>query len=287
MMSEHEVAIADLEINGQRAAGAVIPSVAIDRIIALRESGLKQFTDALALLSSARRLFLDACSVKSLYGYDICVKDALNWESQPQRAQDAIRKTIDGKIWHRLMLDTGMYTLMSTRQREEWDRQLDGENMPEITLDTVLATFNQLHASKNDTFEQGVIDLFKSLSWDYKTNSPCRFGKKIIVSRFMDSYSSGRIYFGTLGRSKLDDLTKVFYLLEGRNVPDYRVSEGAKFSEYFERERFCGAVYEAEYFSMRYYMKGTAHITFKRPELVERINDIVARHYPEMLPPRL
>lgn len=286
MMSKHETAIADLEINGQR-AGEVIPSVAIDRIIALRESGLKQFTDALALLSSARRLFLDACSAKSLYGYDICVKDALNWESQPQRAQDAIRKTIDGKIWHRLMLDTGMYTLMSTRQREAWDRQLDGENMPEISLDTVLATFNQLHASKNDTFEQSVIDLFKSLSWDYKTNSPCRFGKKIIVSRLMDSYSSGHSYFGTLGRSKLDDLTKVFYLLEGRNVPDYRVSEGAKFSEYFERERFSCAVYEAEYFSMRYYMKGTAHITFKRPELVDRINDIVVRHYPNMLPTRL
>lgn len=286
MLSEHETAVADLEINGQR-AGDVIPSVAIDRIIALRESGLKQFTEALALLSSARRLFLDACNVKSLYSYDICVKDAINWESQPQRAQDAIRKTIDGKIWHRLMLETGMYTLMSTRQRDEWDRQVSGENMPEITLDTVLATFNQLHASKNDTFEQGVIDLFKSLSWDYKTNSPCRFGKKIIVSRLMESYSSGRNYLGTPGRSKLDDLTKVFYLLEGRNVPDHRVSEGAKFGEHFEREGFSGAVYEAEYFSMRYYMKGTAHITFKRPELVDRLNDIVARHFPDMLPSRV
>lgn len=286
MLNEQSTAVVDLDINSQR-AGEVIPSVAIDRIIALRENGLKQFTDALELLGSARRLFLDACNAKYLYGYDICVKEAINWEKQPQRAQDAIRKTIDGKIWDRLMNETGMYTLMSTRQRDEWDRQLSGENIPEITLDTVLATFNQLHASKNDTFEQGVIGLFKSLSWDYKSNNPCRFGKKIIVSRLMDSYSSGRIHFSTLGRSKLDDLTKVFYLLEGRNVPDYRVSEGAKFAEYFERERFSGAVYDAEYFSMRYYMKGTAHITFKRPELVDRINDIVARHYPSMLPSRL
>ncbi|MFO6300453.1 DUF4942 domain-containing protein [Rahnella selenatireducens] len=286
MLNEQHTAVADLDINGQH-AGEMIPSVAIDRIIALRENGLKQFTDALELLGSARRLFLDACNAKYLHGYDICVKEAINWEKQPQRAQNAIRKTIDGKIWDRLMNETGMYTLMSTRQRDEWDRQLSGENMPEITLDTVLATFNQLHASKNDTFEQGVIDLFKSLSWDYKTNNPCRFGKKIIVSLLMDSYSSGRIHFSTLGRSKLDDLTKVFYLLEGRNVPDYRVSEGAKFAEYFARERFSGEVYESEYFSMRYYLKGTAHITFKRPELVDRINDIVARHYPSMLPSRL
>ncbi|EBR7995228.1 restriction endonuclease subunit M, partial [Salmonella enterica subsp. enterica serovar Panama] len=26
-----------------------------------------------------------------------------------------------------------------------------------------------------------------------------------------------------------------------------------------------------------------SHITFKRPELVDRLNDIIARHYPGML----
>lgn len=286
MLNEQDTAVADLDINGQR-AGEMIPSVAIDRIIALRENGLKQYAEALNMLNSARKLLLAATGGEYLYGFELCVKDALSWTDKPERAEKAIKKAVDGKIWERLMNETGMCTLMSTRQRDEWYRELSGENMPEITLDTVLATFNHLHTSKNDTFEQGVIDLFKSLSWDYKTNNPCRFGKKIIVSRLMDSYSSGRIHFSTLGRSKLDDLTKVFYLLEGRNVPDYRVSEGAKFAEYFARERFSGGVYEAEYFSMRYYLKGTAHITFKRPGLVDRINDIVARHYPSMLPARV
>ncbi|EPH2849474.1 TPA: DUF4942 domain-containing protein, partial [Klebsiella pneumoniae] len=40
-------------------------------------------------------------------------------------------------------------------------------------------------------------------------------------------------------------------------------------------------------FSVRYYKKGSAHITFKRPELVEKINNLVASHYPGMLPPRV
>lgn len=34
-------------------------------------------------------------------------------------------------------------------------------------------------------------------------------------------------------------------------------------------------------FSIKYFQKGTAHITFKRPELVDKLNDIIARHYPE------
>lgn len=31
--------------------------------------------------------------------------------------------------------------------------------------------------------------------------------------------------------------------------------------------------------------KGSAHVTFTRPDLVEKVNDIIARHYPGALPP--
>ncbi|EFO2720073.1 restriction endonuclease subunit M, partial [Escherichia coli] len=41
--------------------------------------------------------------------------------------------------------------------------------------------------------------------------------------------------------------------------------------------------YEDEMFSIRYFKKGSAHITFRKPELVDRLNDIIARHYSEAL----
>lgn len=44
--------------------------------------------------------------------------------------------------------------------------------------------------------------------------------------------------------------------------------------------------YEDEMFSIRYFQKGTAHITFKRPDLVDQLNDIIARYYPGMLSAR-
>ncbi len=47
-----------------------------------------------------------------------------------------------------------MYTLMSNKQRQEWDRQVAGEEMP-ITLENVMSTFRHLNASKADTFTQG------------------------------------------------------------------------------------------------------------------------------------
>ncbi len=45
-------------------------------------------------------------------------------------------------------------------------------------------------------------------------------------------------------------------------------------------------IYEDDYFSIRYFQKGTGHITFKRPELIDKMNDIVAKHFPAALPPR-
>ena len=122
MLNGQNSALADLEINGQR-AGEVIPSVAIDRILALRENGLKQYAEALDMLNSARKLLLAATGGEYLYGFELCVKDALSWADQPERAQKGIKKSVDGKIWHRLMSETGMFTLMSGKQRDEWERQ--------------------------------------------------------------------------------------------------------------------------------------------------------------------
>ncbi|EKP3868660.1 DUF4942 domain-containing protein, partial [Shigella sonnei] len=48
-----------------------------------------------------------------------------------------------------------------------------------------------------------------------------------------------------------------------------------------------GKLLEGEYFTVRGYQKGTVHIVFKRPDLVEKLNDIIARHYPGALPPRV
>ncbi|HFV1918625.1 TPA: DUF4942 domain-containing protein, partial [Escherichia coli] len=41
--------------------------------------------------------------------------------------------------------------------------------------------------------------------------------------------------------------------------------------------------YEDEMFIIKYFKKGSAHITFKRLELIDRINDIIAKHFLSVL----
>ncbi|QGH63017.1 DUF4942 domain-containing protein [Serratia proteamaculans] len=47
-------------------------------------------------------------------------------------------------------------------------------------------------------------------------------------------------------------------------------------------QRLARAI-EDEMFAMKYFQKGTVHITVKRHDLVHKLNEIVAKHYPNML----
>ncbi len=61
---------------------------------------------------------------------------------------------------------------MDAAARDEWYRNLERDDIPAISENNILSTFKQLHHSKNEVFERGVINVFKNLSWDYKRTRP-------------------------------------------------------------------------------------------------------------------
>ena len=51
------------------------------------------------------------------------------------------------------------------------------------------------------------------------------------------------------------------------------------------RDKPYQQMYEDDYFSIWFFNKGTGHVIFERPDLVDNMNDIIAKYYPEMLAP--
>lgn len=74
----------------------------------------------------------------------------------------------------------------------------------------------------------------------------------------------------------------MLFLLGGKPIPDNRGDISTRLMEHI-RDSPAKDVYEDEFFSIRYFKKGTAHLTFKRLDLVESMNDIIAKHYPGLL----
>lgn len=136
-----------------------------------------------------------------------------------------------------------------------------------------------------DVFERGIINVFKGLSWDYKTNSPCSFNKKIIVNNLVSHNRWGFSLNWGWRRDQLADTERMLFLLDGKPIPDNRGDVTTRLMEHI-RDNPSKDVYEDDFFSIRYFQKGTAHIIFKRCDLTEKMNDIVAKHYPGMLAAR-
>jgi len=164
----------------------LICSTSIERIVTGRDA-------ALSLIEILIHKLDDISRLTSSIGGDVAEHWAMRqghsfdcWLMQPvDKAMLAITRNIDRSIWRDLMLKSGMLTLMDAEARSQWAKNLEEGDLPDISEANILSTFEQLHHNKQDVFERGIINVFKGLSWDYKTSNPCGFGKKIIINNLV------------------------------------------------------------------------------------------------------
>ena len=261
----------------------VICSTSIERIVTGRNAALAQIEVLMQQLDDVSML------TRSIGG-----KTALDWAmkqdfrcgcwlmEKPEAAMKAITRNLDRSIWRDLMKKSGMLSLMDAQAREQWYNSLEKDDIPAVSEANILSTFEQLHQSKGEVFERGVINVFKGLSWDFKSNNPCKFGKKIIATGLVKHDRWGFGLNWGWQRDRLADLERMLVLLDGKPVPDNRADVTRRLSDHIHENRHSSR-YEDEMFVIKYFQKGTAHIVFKRPELVDKLNDIIARHYPGAL----
>ncbi|ELN2575916.1 DUF4942 domain-containing protein [Enterobacter kobei] len=261
----------------------VICSTNIERIVTGRNAALaqiealiQQLDDISALTASIGGGRANEWAVRQ-YRYDCWLME------KPETAMKAITRNLDRSLWRDLMQRSGMLSLMDAQAREQWYSSLEKDDIPAICEENILSTFKQLHHSKAEVFERGVINVFKGLSWDYKSNSPCKFGKKIIVNGLVkyDRWGFG-LNWGWQ-RDRLADLERMLMLLDGKPVPDNRADVTRRLGDHIHENRHRNR-YEDEMFVITYFQKGTAHIVFRRADLTEKLNDIIAIHYPGILP---
>lgn len=264
----------------------LICSTSIERIVTGRDTALKQIEQLIQQLDSISRL---TSEIGGGTAQDWAMKVGHRYDSwmteNTDKALPAITRNIDRSIWRDLMLKSGMMALMDAQARDQWHKNLEEGDLPAISEANILSTFEQLHRNKMDVFERGIINVFKGLSWDYKTNSPCSFGKKIIVNNLVTHNRCGFSLNWGWRRDQLADLERMLFLLDGKPIPDNRGDVTTRLMEHI-RDNLSKDVYEDDFFSIRYFQKGTAHITFKRYDLTEKMNDIVAKHYPRTLAAR-
>ncbi|MHA1053386.1 DUF4942 domain-containing protein [Enterobacter mori] len=233
----------------------MICSTSIERIVTGRNAALAQTEALIQQLGDISTL---TRSIGGITAQDWAMKQDFRcgcWLMEKREtAMKAITRNLDRSIWRDLLKKSGMLSLMDAEARNQWYNSLEKDDIPAISEENILNTFEQLHQSKAEVFEHGIINVFKGLSWGWK-------------------------------RDRLADLERMLMILDGKPVPDNRADVTRRLSDHIHESRHSNH-YEDEMFAIKYFQKGTAHITLKRTELLDKLNNIITRHYPGALAAR-
>lgn len=268
----------------------LVPSVSVDNLLQQRDAMAERAREAHRLLVEVGELHRAALEDHGHHYWDSELALAPHhrkgnvhgdFTDADGRGLEGYLRRIDASFWRLLFSESGLRSFMSADALRKWDEAVEKLEVPPLTRENVEATFRTMHAARGQMFEEGVVAVFRGLSWDYKTNNPVKFGKRIIMRYICDP---GRwTYVRSDSSARLDDLLRVMHVLDGKPEPDHRRSAYRRLTEAWEKDR--RAVADLGYFTVRGFQNGNAHLTFTRPDLVDKMNLIVARHFPGALPP--
>lgn len=270
---------------------APVSATDITRIVALRNASLETLhrsVDTLdAVFNETAAVRKDLAGVlrgNGVYaGNDTHGSDAIFGRIHDvERSKASLRRSVDRAVWRGLMDLTGFHRLMDTTERERFERQLEGDDVPEVTEATVRATFASLFQDADLIFKRGIATAFSRLDRRFKSHDGFKVGSRIIIPYAFDqtfgSATGGRAW------STIADIERAFSVLDGV-APDPRALERAV----DESRRGTGygpkqSTATTRYFTLRGYMNGNAHLWFNRDDLVEKVNRLLHDYYGDVLP---
>lgn len=254
----------------------LIKSVSIEGLLQRHQKALELIEEATALLKKADELAVSM----PVPEFHLLRNGSGHRSMFDDRTPLAVQKDMAARAWEYLFNESGMRTFMDNQAREEWYNAISSNEVPDLTFENIQATFAQLHDSRGEIFERGVINSFRRLSWNHKTNKPQMFGKKIIIQGFIDARYEW-MFVNHSPANTLDDMLRSLHILDKKPEPDHRDGTYCCVSDAIKEKQNS---YENEYWHLRWYKAGTVHITFKRLDLIDQMNDILAKHYPDAVP---
>ncbi|ALQ96031.1 DUF4942 domain-containing protein [Xylella fastidiosa] len=276
----------------------LIKSVSIENMINQRNGVVEKINHILDLACEVKnmadhahigfpKIMIERVNKSHIRNIDI---SGINSKERENMSEEIIN-TVDKGAWEYLMKESGLRSFMDSKARQDWDNQIkEGYlKVPEFNFDNIKATFTTLHEARGEMFERGVIECFKNLSWDYKTNQPCKFGKRIIMYYLFNEKSRNGFcsqYPKYENANKVDDILRAFHIFDGKPELDHRNSFQQMVTKAREFDTDVTEI-ENEYVIIKWFNNGNGHINFKRLDLVDKMNAIIAKYYPNALPPKI
>lgn len=182
------------------------------------------------------------------------------------------------KAWELLIDHLGVKNVMSVARRKKFEAELAGDDLPPIDERTIVGVILGL-VGQADEFARDaareVFDLLRPAHGEYKTNSPFRVGRRVILRWWVDlGYGAGKFRPSYTREAEMRALDGVFHLLDGRGVV-----RGGRTPLMEAIGASPDGKGETDFFRFRCFRNRNLHLEFRRLDLVKQLNGLAAGEY--------
>jgi predicted RNA methylase len=260
-------------------------SAPIDAIEAHRNNAIALFGEAYDALVRARDSLAHTAPSNAYASY---LPDSLVSLLAPRGRSNereafigAVTKRADQLAWTHLLSVSGLERLMDQKAKRQFSQQIE-EAPPPATAENCYATMQALFADAGTIFKRGIAEAFSGLDRRFRSHDGFKIGTRVVLSGAMSEHGMWNHYLRR--DDAIRDVERTFYVLDGRQQPD----RGDGVVGVIDRARPRGlgrSAYEVEdeYFRVRVFKNGNVHLWFLRPDLLERVNQLLADHYGAVL----
>jgi len=192
-------------------------------------------------------------------------------------AYNEFAEQVRAAAWNRVFQQTEMARFMTKKVREEFRALQKRKQTTEFTEENIMAFIQTLLQNSDKIAQSAVSEAFDLMTRfheenrvhieGWKTNDAWRVKKKFILP-YVVSHEWGRFQVSFRSEECLSDIDRGIALLEGKPFDRIKTIHNAIREAIANGETTC----ESEFFTIKFYKKGTAHFQFKDAGVWERFN---------------
>lgn len=191
----------------------------------------------------------------------------MDLDSEVKDAERRITQDVDRAMWSHVLQASGIRERLSPAKLAGFEATIQ-RDPPAITEELLVGTLLTLTAQAGEMLEESVTELWRMLSHDFKTNAKAPFPAKWIID-----ISTGYAGAQTLVHRRLHEIDRIIAQLDGAPAP-IEYQEGLSGLVY-RRRGFDTWADETPYWTIKRHKNGRAHLTTKRPDLIDKLNTII------------
>jgi hypothetical protein len=167
-------------------------------------------------------------------------------------------------FWRSMIDATRLSAMMDSETRDKMEADIE-KRPPEPTKENAENILLDLFNRRDTIIADSLLNVFRGLSAEYRSNDKAKLTDKRLV-----------IYMGSRWghSSKLTDLDRFFHFIDGKDFNAQNRGETLGYRVEYAKED----VIETEYFKIRKFKNGNAHLYFLRKDMIDQCNRLIAYH---------